>query len=42
MCLSAICMSSLENVCLGLLLYLDWAIYFPDVELYELLMYSGD
>ena len=31
-----------KNVCLGLLPFLDWAIYFPDVELYGLLLYSGD
>ena len=38
MCLLAICMSSLENVCLGLFPTFDWVVCFPGIELYELLV----
>ena len=39
MCLLAICMSSLENVCLGLF---DWVVYFSGIKLYKLLVYFGN
>ena len=39
LCLLAICMSSLENVCLGLF---DWVVYFSGIELHELLVYFGE
>ena len=36
MCLLAICMSSLENVCLVLWPFFDWVVYFFGIELNEL------
>ena len=39
LCLLAICMSSLENVCLGLF---DWVVYFSGIKLYKLLVYFGN
>ena len=39
MCLLAIFMSSLRNVCLVLWPFFDWVIYFSGIELQELLVY---
>ena len=42
MCLLAICMSSLENVCFGLSPTFDLIVCFSGIELYELLVYFGN
>ena len=42
MCFLAVCMSSLGNVCLGLLPIFDCAVCFSDTELCELLTYFLD